>query len=156
MIKFQASTSPFKWRFRSRRRRCCLSSLFSTTQRCNIILLRYCFEWLQHCSSIATLCCAKTRRCESPRVTSPFLAQHRVQCWSSVAAKFRNDVATMLLLYVALKLVVANRPVCNITDTEKPGDGERRQVGMTWGSVLRGVKVFKRRMHHLFKQNTKK
>ena len=100
-IKFQASI-----RFRSRRRRCCLSSLFSVTQRCNIILLRYCFEWLQHCSSlriapcnitffssiqgsmleqccsqvskrcrnnVVTLCCAKNRRCKSPRVTSPTL-----------------------------------------------------------------------------------
>ena len=26
------------------------------------ISLRHCFEWLQHCSSIATLCCAKNRR----------------------------------------------------------------------------------------------
>ena len=35
------------------------------------ILLRHCFEWLQHCSNIATLCCAKTRRGEASRVTSP-------------------------------------------------------------------------------------
>ena len=34
-------------------------------------LLRHCFEWLQHCSNIARLCCAKNRRCESSRVTSP-------------------------------------------------------------------------------------
>ena len=34
-------------------------------------LLRHCFEYLQHCSNIATLCCAKNRRCESSRVTSP-------------------------------------------------------------------------------------
>ena len=34
-------------------------------------LLRRCFEWLQHCSNIATLYCAKNRRCESSRVTSP-------------------------------------------------------------------------------------
>ena len=34
-------------------------------------LLRHCFEWLQYCSSIATLCCAKNRRCESSRVRSP-------------------------------------------------------------------------------------
>ena len=34
-------------------------------------LLRHCFEWLQHCSNIATLCCAKNRRCESSRVTLP-------------------------------------------------------------------------------------
>ena len=25
-------------------------------------------EWLQHCSNIATLCCAKNRRCESLRL----------------------------------------------------------------------------------------
>ena len=31
----------------------------------------HCFEWLQHCSSIATLCCAKNRSCKSSRVTSP-------------------------------------------------------------------------------------
>ena len=34
-------------------------------------LLRHCFEWLQHCPTIATLCCAKNRRCESSRVTWP-------------------------------------------------------------------------------------
>ena len=34
-------------------------------------LLRHCLEWLQYCSSIATLCCTKDRRCESSRVTSP-------------------------------------------------------------------------------------
>ena len=34
-------------------------------------LLRCCFELLQHCSNIATLCCAKNRRCESSGVTSP-------------------------------------------------------------------------------------
>ena len=34
-------------------------------------LLRHCFEWLQHCSNIAALCCAKSRRCESSRVKSP-------------------------------------------------------------------------------------
>ena len=38
-------------------------------------LLRHCFEWLQHCSNIATLCCAKNRRCESSRVTSPILSK---------------------------------------------------------------------------------
>ena len=38
-------------------------------------LLRHCFEWLQHCSNIATLCCAKSRRCESSRVASPILSK---------------------------------------------------------------------------------
>ena len=36
-----------------------------------VTLLRHCFDWLLHCSNIATLCCAKNRRCESSRVTSP-------------------------------------------------------------------------------------
>ena len=35
-------------------------------------LLRRCFEWLQHCSSIATLCSAKNSSCKSSRVTSPY------------------------------------------------------------------------------------
>ena len=34
-------------------------------------LLRHCFEWLQHCSSIATMSCVKNRCCESSGVTSP-------------------------------------------------------------------------------------
>ena len=34
-------------------------------------LLWHCFEWLQHCSNIATLCCAENRRGKSSRVTSP-------------------------------------------------------------------------------------
>ena len=33
--------------------------------------LRHCFESFQHCSDIASLSCAKTRRCELSRVTSP-------------------------------------------------------------------------------------
>ena len=37
------------------------------------ILLRHCFEWLKHCSNIATLCYAKNRRCESSRLTSPLM-----------------------------------------------------------------------------------
>ena len=40
------------------------------TQHSVATLLRHCFEWLQHWSSIATLYCAKNRRCESSRVTS--------------------------------------------------------------------------------------
>ena len=34
-------------------------------------LLRDCFEWLQHCPNIASLCCVKNQRCESSRVTLP-------------------------------------------------------------------------------------
>ena len=40
-------------------------------QRSITTLLRHCFECLQHCSTIATRCCAKKRRCESSRVTLP-------------------------------------------------------------------------------------
>ena len=49
------------------------TTIFSATQHYNIVatLLRHCCEWLQHCSNIATLCCAQNRRCESSRVTSP-------------------------------------------------------------------------------------
>ena len=36
-------------------------------QRSITTLLRHSFEWLQHCSDIATLCCAQNRRCESCR-----------------------------------------------------------------------------------------
>ena len=42
------------------------------------ILLRHCFEWLQHCSNIAALCCAQNRRCESSHVTSPLASNNRV------------------------------------------------------------------------------
>ena len=34
-------------------------------------LLLHCFEWLQHCFSVAMLCCAKIRRFDSSPVTSP-------------------------------------------------------------------------------------
>ena len=35
--------------------------------------LRHCFERIQHCSGITTLCCPKNRRCESSPVTSPWV-----------------------------------------------------------------------------------
>ena len=43
------------------------------TQHSVATLLRHCFEWSQHCSNIAKLCCAKNRRCESSRVSSPLV-----------------------------------------------------------------------------------
>ena len=49
-------------------------------------LLRHCFEWLQHCSTIATLCCAKNRRCESSRATFTF--RHLLQNKFALADKF--------------------------------------------------------------------
>ena len=95
-------------------------------------VLGHCFEWLQHCSNIATLCCAKNRSCKSSRVTSPlspcernkklkvmlqgtirnddFYCNTELQCWNNVVT-IRNNVATMLQRCVALKIVVANRLV---------------------------------------------
>ena len=92
----------------------------------------HCFEWLQHCSSIATLCCAKNRSCKSSRVTSPlspckrnkklkvmlqgtigndyFQLNTAFQCWNNVVT-IRNNVTTILQRRVALKIVPANRPV---------------------------------------------
>ena len=53
-------------------------------------LLRHCFEWLQHCSNIEALFCAKNRRCESSRVTwsatEPFLESSRKR-----GGALRND-----------------------------------------------------------------
>ena len=48
-----------------------LAVFFSRARRRIATLLWHCFEWLQHFSSISTLCCAKNCRCESFRVTSP-------------------------------------------------------------------------------------
>ena len=48
--------------------------------------LQHCFEWLQHCSSIATLCSAKNRRCESSRVTSPLALHYFIFCFASLLA----------------------------------------------------------------------
>ena len=44
---------------------------FFLAQHSIAVLFRHCFEWLQHCSNIATLCCAENRRCLASRVTSP-------------------------------------------------------------------------------------
>ena len=41
-------------------------------QHSTATLLQHCFESLQHCSNIATMCCAKNRCCESSLVTSPW------------------------------------------------------------------------------------
>ena len=41
---------------------------FLVQHRITTTLLRHCFEWLQHCSNIATMCCAWNRRFESSRV----------------------------------------------------------------------------------------
>ena len=53
---------------------------FSATQRCNVgtmlepfeTTLQQCWSHLkQRCNNVAALCCAKNRRCESSRLTSP-------------------------------------------------------------------------------------
>ena len=58
--------------------RWCYTRRFAATilaQHSVAILLRHCFEWLQHCSTITTLCRAKSRCCESSHVASRLLIQ---------------------------------------------------------------------------------
>ena len=61
--------------------RWCYTGQFATMifspAHCVATLLRHCFESLQHCSNIATLCWAKSRRCESSRATSPLSRSSR-------------------------------------------------------------------------------
>ena len=61
-------TAFIRWRYTRR----FATTILSATQYCNIV--GHCVEWLQHCSNIATLCCANNRRCESSRVTLPLSA----------------------------------------------------------------------------------
>ena len=60
-------------------------------------LLRHCFEWLQHCSSIATLCCTKNRLCESSRVTLPLALHDFIFC----SNKLLNIISRASLLALA-------------------------------------------------------
>ena len=61
-------------------------------------LLRHCFEWLQYCSNIATLCCTKYRRCQSSSVgdicNDDFLRNTQLQCWNNIVT-IRNNIATL-------------------------------------------------------------
>ena len=41
------------------------------------IWLRHCFECLQHCSNVTTMCCAKNRRCKSSRVRDRIRVQKK-------------------------------------------------------------------------------
>ena len=45
------------------------TTIFSATQRCNVGTMLEPFEKCRN--NVATLCCAKNRRCESSRVTPP-------------------------------------------------------------------------------------
>ena len=72
-------------------------------------LLQHCFEGFQHCSNIATLCCAKSRACESSRLcytgrfaTANFNATHHF------------SIVPTLLRSAGQKILLANFP-CNIT-----------------------------------------
>ena len=66
-------------RFRWRRRRRCLKVMFNGTIRNDgfyaqhsAAMLEQCCNYSKQCrNNVATLCCAKNRRCESSRVTSP-------------------------------------------------------------------------------------
>ena len=62
---FTSWRKPQRWCY-TRRFATTIFSLFSTAT-----LLQHCFEELQHCSNIATLCCAKNHHCELSHVISP-------------------------------------------------------------------------------------
>ena len=69
-------------------------------------LLRHCFECFQHCSNIASLCCAKHRSCKSFRVTSPLGSSSFSSSDSTLAS--RSPFVCLLLffyLYVVRGLV---------------------------------------------------
>ena len=56
------------WRFYTGR---FTTTIFTATQRCNIVatLFRIVPTLFQHCSNIATMCCAENRRCGSCNIT---------------------------------------------------------------------------------------
>ena len=62
--------------------------------------LQHCFEWFQHCSNIATLCCAKNRRCESSRVTLPLNTAliYKKTSHADVVSSYRAGFLFILLL----------------------------------------------------------
>ena len=62
--------------------------------------LQHCFEWFQHCSNIATLCCAKNRRCESSRVTLPLNTAliYKKTSHADVVSSYRAGFVFILLL----------------------------------------------------------
>ena len=70
-------------------------------------LLRHCFEWLQHCSNIRTLCCAQNRPYESSAVTSP-----TEKCFSDntivglLFTDFCDQMENSLYFYIFLALYV--------------------------------------------------
>ena len=47
-----------------------MTTSFSATQRCNVGAMLWPFETAQCRNNVATLCCAKSHRCESSLVTS--------------------------------------------------------------------------------------
>ena len=67
------------------------------------LLLRHFFEWLQHCSSIAMLCCAKNRCCESSCVTILIYVSRfrwifffRMGLWIAKLAGHKDDAKVQL------------------------------------------------------------
>ena len=67
----------YTWRF--------ATTIFSATQRCNVWTTLQLFETMSHWQHVATLCCAKNRRCDSSFVKSPlicafFLDKRNILC----------------------------------------------------------------------------
>ena len=87
---------------RRRYKRRFATTIFSATQRCNIVatLFRIVTTLFQHCSNIATLCCAKNRRCESSRVTLPLNTAliYKKTSHADVVSSYRAGFLFILLL----------------------------------------------------------
>ena len=53
----------------------CFKVMLHGTFRNSVAMLEQCCKHSKQCRrNVATLCCAKNRRCESSRVTSPFIS----------------------------------------------------------------------------------
>ena len=66
-------------------------AIFRAKQRCNIVPTLFRMVTTD-CSNFATLCCAKNRRCESCRVTSPLRADNK--CYLSVLESSLSELTS--------------------------------------------------------------
>ena len=125
-------------------------------------LLRHCFEWLQHCSDIATLCCAKNRRCESSRVTSPLVYKFcrwmtEIRMWNSFAYEsfmrnsslyFLNCWFSQFTLKLLAKKKQRQKTKTKTTTTTKKNTHTQNdhrtviaEICIIWNMVLSGLKT---------------
>ena len=91
---------------------------FCATQHHNTVL-RHCFEWLQLCSNMATLCWAQNRRGESSRVTSPL----------GVLGVYQSVVSLIKTFHGAwLRVVCIESAKCERESATKPFQGRYQSV----------------------------